>query len=220
MQIAIQIFGYLAVIGGIIIGILLYYHKQTPAIWITFVTIMSLTLSLCLGWQQNVIKDASTTEQQAAVKQEKIDLTILSLFNSDFENLMKYKQEAFMLLPNGEKINFIAREYFDFESQAKFIGIYIPNNKNTFEFLKNLPCEYKKIGSTGKILAEFSSPGIQPVNTKELKFSGRVFIYHESHLFEPQKRELYALYEKQGLSPQFRGIDYLIEKQKNQKEKH
>jgi hypothetical protein len=63
-----------------------------------------------------------------------------------------------------------------------------------------------------KTMVEMSAPGIQPVNSAELKFSGRIFIYHEYPILEAQKRELFALYEKHGLSPQFRGSEYLFSK--------
>lgn len=54
MQIVIQALGAATVVGGITIGILLYYHKQTPAVWVTFATFISLALVFCLNWQVSV----------------------------------------------------------------------------------------------------------------------------------------------------------------------
>ena len=81
MQIAIQIFGYLTVVGGIIIGILLYYHKQTPAVWVTFLTIMSLTLSLCLGWQQSITDKNHPPEKTKAKNLPDKELTLIEYVN-------------------------------------------------------------------------------------------------------------------------------------------
>jgi len=52
---AIHALGAITVVGGIAIAILLYYHRQTAVIWVTFVTIVSLVLVVCLRWQTNVL---------------------------------------------------------------------------------------------------------------------------------------------------------------------
>lgn len=212
MQIAIQTFGYLAVVGGIIIGILLYYHKETPAVWVTFLTIMSLTLSLCLGWQQSIINKKKSAEKPATEKQPEKELTLLFLFENDFTNLLRSGTDAEFEDDKGDKISFKTKEYFDFEAQSKFIGFYIPSTPKTIHILENLPNVYLRFSSKDKVVVESGGLGLQPVNTDELKFSGRVFIYHEDPILEAKKRELYALYERHGLSPQFRGSDYLFKK--------
>ncbi|RJP44360.1 MAG: hypothetical protein C4548_06080 [Desulfobacteraceae bacterium] len=97
MQIAIQIFGYLSVIGGISIGILLYYHKQTPAVWVTFFTFTSLTLSLCLNWQQSILDRNESTQSKK---------TAGYIFDIKYQNVMILP----FLLPketNNEKVNLI-----------------------------------------------------------------------------------------------------------------
>jgi hypothetical protein len=54
MEIVAQAFGALAIIGGISITILLYYHKQIPAIWATFATVVCASLMVCLMWQNYI----------------------------------------------------------------------------------------------------------------------------------------------------------------------
>jgi hypothetical protein len=66
-------------------------------------------------------------------------------------------------------------------------------------------------------MVESSGIGLQPVNTSELKFSGRIFIYHEYPLLEDQKKELFTLYKKHDLALQFRGTDYLFKKKQIEK---
>lgn len=75
MQVAIQICWALAAIGGVVVAILLYYHKQTPTVWVTFLIVVSIALAICLTWQdalwknQNrarVLSDPQTAAQQYA----------------------------------------------------------------------------------------------------------------------------------------------------------
>jgi len=54
MQIAIQACWVIAAIGAIIIAVLLYYHKETPVVWVTFILVVTLTLSICLLWQNKI----------------------------------------------------------------------------------------------------------------------------------------------------------------------
>lgn len=62
MQLAIQASIALSVIGAMIIGILLYYHKQTATVWITFTTILFIALGFCLYWQDSIWKNKNTTK--------------------------------------------------------------------------------------------------------------------------------------------------------------
>ena len=64
MEIAAQAFGALAIIGGIAVTILLSYHKQTPAVWTTFATIVCVGLMVCLMWQNSILEKETTTVSQ------------------------------------------------------------------------------------------------------------------------------------------------------------
>lgn len=46
----------LTIIGGISIGILLYYHMQTASVWVAFATCTLLILIFCLKWQYSIWK--------------------------------------------------------------------------------------------------------------------------------------------------------------------
>jgi len=162
-----------------------------------------------------LIKSAQTAKEKISKSRE--ELTLLYLFENDFNNLLRSGQDATFMDNEGLKINFKTKEYFDFEAQSKFIGFYIPSTPKTFDILLHLPETYKNLSSKDKVMVEAGAPGLQPVNINELKFSGRIFIYHEYPILEAQKRELYTLYEKHSLSPQFRGTDYLFKKKEIEK---
>lgn len=68
MQIAIQALGALSVIGVLVISILLYYHKQTASIWVTFVTIIFVALGFCLYWQASVWKNQTASSEPFSVQ--------------------------------------------------------------------------------------------------------------------------------------------------------
>jgi hypothetical protein len=162
-----------------------------------------------------IIKETKTEEIKPK-KQEK--LTLLSLFKNDFNNLLRGGEDRILTFKTGEKITIKSKIYLDFEAQNEFVGFFIPNTPETFNICVYLAEHYQTaLELKNKTMIEMSAPGLQPVNINELKFSGRVFIYHEYPIFEVQKRELYKLYEKHGLSLQFRGAEYLFKKKEIEK---
>jgi hypothetical protein len=59
MQILIKVFGALAFVGALVLTILLYYHKQTAAVWTTFATIVAVLLASSLYGQDIIWKHAA-----------------------------------------------------------------------------------------------------------------------------------------------------------------
>lgn len=146
------------------------------------------------------------------------DITLLYLFGNDFNNLLRAGEDRILTNKDGSQTTVKSKLYLDFESQTEFVGFYIPSVPETFDICIHLAEHYKTaLELKKKVMVESSSIGLQPVNTSELKFSGRVFIYHEYPLLEAQKRELFAQYKKHDLSPQFRGIGYLVKKKQIEK---
>jgi hypothetical protein len=76
MQVAIFLFSSLAVLGSIVATILMYYHRQIPAVWIIFLTIVSLTLAFYLERHQQLKMKEARSEN---VKFEKEN----NLFSED-----------------------------------------------------------------------------------------------------------------------------------------
>jgi hypothetical protein len=75
MTVWAQVFGALGVIGGIAVGVLLYYHRQTPAVWVTFTVCVLFSLWICLSWQNSInVKagesKASPQQSKAAIMQD------------------------------------------------------------------------------------------------------------------------------------------------------
>lgn len=141
------------------------------------------------------------------------EITLLYLFENDFNNLLRHGGDGFITHNNSSQTTIKTKLYLDFESQNKFVGFFIPSTPETFNICVVLAEQYKiAFELENKLMVEMSGPGERPVNISELNFSGRIFIYHEYPLLETQKRELLVIYEKQEVSPQFRGGDYLFKK--------
>jgi len=62
MAVWAQVFGALGVIGGIAVAVLLYYHRQTAVVWVTFTVWMLLGLWICLSWQNSINIKAAASE--------------------------------------------------------------------------------------------------------------------------------------------------------------
>ncbi|GFO63167.1 hypothetical protein GMPD_10860 [Geomonas paludis] len=56
--------------------------------------------------------------------------------------------------------------------------------------------------------------GLHPVENNDLKFTGRVFVYHTGTLFSSQKERLINEYKKKNLYLQLRGFDYWHDRNK------
>ena len=138
--------------------------------------------------------------------------TLHDFFKTDFNNLLRFTAPLKFVLKDKEPINFEAQIYADFDAQSIFLGFYIPQSPDTYNICEFLSKNYKNILvelQTKQVAVEARSPGDRPVELKDLKFSGRVFVYHEYPLFASQIEKLTALYKSNSLSPQFRGVDYV-----------
>ena len=159
-------------------------------------------------------KDVNKTTTIKKTDKKVEDITLLYLFENDFDNLLRSGEDRILTNEQtGSEITIKSSLHLDFEAQNKFVSFYIPPTPETFYICTHLAEYYKTaLKMTKKVEVEGGAIGLQPVHSSELKFSGRIFIYHECSLFEIQKRELFELYQKQGLSLQFRGPEYLFEK--------
>lgn len=168
--------------------------------------------------EKNTQTDVDKTTIDTKTNKKAEEITLLYLFENDFNNLLRAGEDRILTGKDGSQTTIKSKLYLDFESQTKFVGFYIPSVPDTFDICTHLAERYKTaLELTKSVMVEASAIGLQPVNTSELKFSGRVFIYHEYPLLEAQKRELFTLYATHDLSPQFRDAGYLFKKKQIEK---
>ena len=145
------------------------------------------------------------------------EMTLLSLYDEDFNDLFRVNEDRIIKSMDGTTVLINSKAYLDFEAQTKFIGFYIPSTPLTYDICVNLADTYKTaLEMSERNILEASKPGVQPTTNRELRFSGRVFIYHEYPILAAQKRKLFSSFESRGLSIQFRGQDYLFGRKKGE----
>jgi hypothetical protein len=112
----------------------------------------------------------------------------------------------------GQKLLLFYNVYSDVSAYTKFIAFYISHSAfslTAIEFIAaNMPRYFSDIESMYGVMkgqGEMSS-----TNTRELTFSGRVYIYHEDDLTISHLARLTELFKGHGANVQFRGSDYIM----------
>ncbi len=115
------------------------------------------------------------------------------------------------------------RLFQDFTTNTEFIAVFVPSfsdvrlSEMTVPFLEHLKSDIiesrmalrEQIGTGGSI------PGSPMTYSKDLSFSGRVFIYTMNDLDPVQIGELVSSYRRDGLNLEIRGSDYLFIKSRH-----
>jgi hypothetical protein len=108
------------------------------------------------------------------------------------------------------------RLYPDFNGNAYFVSIFVPMtqdarvNAKVYDLIKWLRDEILPFGDDLRksIGVGMSKPGVPYTWAKDMKFSGRVFIYTMEPLTIVQLGELTSWYAAKGMALQIRGQDY------------
>jgi hypothetical protein len=141
--------------------------------------------------------------------------TLHDLYMADCKPAEGFQLRGTRMLTENDKPAYEV-EYFicaDLISRSKYIHFFLPDSDYTFSACKFLPSVYRDImeKDSGMLPSIYQQrPGEREESAADLKDSGRVFVYHESYLLPSRIDELTQEYKKVGLSPQFRGRDYLI----------
>ena len=143
--------------------------------------------------------------------------TLFELFKSDFSNLAKLSNEVTATIGNTDGtfaynilVNFSI--YFDFNANSKFYSFYIPKSPDSqsFNFCTHLAKEYPNIINkvSESVTTSTKDPGGPLISSRDLVFSGRIYLYHEDEMTLKQRAELEDLFKASGASVIFRGLDY------------
>jgi hypothetical protein len=157
--------------------------------------------------QDNIVNNSNQEIQQTK--------TLYELFLTDFHKTriqgkyyLKHKQDFIY------EIEYLL--WADFDTKTIFYSIFLPKSDTTYDACLFLIPKYNEIlqGNIKSLLRGmiYHAPGSKEESYADLIFSGRVYIYHETYLLPDKINTLLEEYNKQDLSPQFRGRDYLIMK--------
>src|SRR5215216_4771624 len=139
--------------------------------------------------------------------------TLHDFFTTDFiQSYSKIVGEQYLTFKDGSSIRIEFNLYFDVPTKTQFVAYYIPESPLTHRACEYLSKEYKETLSLleKRFAIEWGSQGERPMESKGIRFTGRVFLYHESSLFASETDALRKLYNARGLDPQFRGASYVL----------
>lgn len=145
--------------------------------------------------------------------------TLEDLFKADFSDVMNYQtnfsiKNVAHILELQVDVNF--RMFYDFRSNIYFVSIFIPNLKdaraiddiqNIIQYIAGIvktKCDEMK----NNIVVMTGMPGSPMSDSRNMTFSGRVFIYTENALSVIQIGEITKFYQEKGMFIQIRGNDY------------
>lgn len=140
--------------------------------------------------------------------------TLRKLFDTDFDNFAKFNHDGELHAKSEDgniiKIKIAYSVYMDFASKSRFIGIYIASSPATYHACKELPTFYHEIlEEADGIEVNVQKPGDSSTeHSKELTFTGKIYVYYEDDLTLEQLGSLEALFKSKNLLPQFRGQRY------------
>ena len=132
--------------------------------------------------------------------------TLRQYFDTDFKLLAA--QHEWPVTSGRQQIHVIARAHYDFNAGVKFVSFYVPAVPNTLavlvELLKKVPVLFSNIEGMVEVHIGWSGSD-EREQAKDLKFSGRVFIYSEVDLELSESRKLDEIAAASSMSVRLRG---------------
>lgn len=143
--------------------------------------------------------------------------TVLSLFMTDFKGKgsgggisLSSDGRDDLTLKNDAKLRIFFQVNEDYGNRSKFLSFYIQSSPQTYEAIELLAATYRKYLNATIKVEEGGVASSSVTKTRELVFTGRVFIYHEDTLSLSELGKLSDLYQSHGLSPKFLTTPYAL----------
>jgi len=144
-------------------------------------------------------------------------LTLELLFTNDFPNTMKATTPTpfvtFNWKNDGSSTAIKAQSYWDVGARAQFVGFFIPSSSHTYEICRALSEDINRfLKQMSKVNISVRTPD-QSQLLNEIKFTGRVFLYHESDMTIKERAAIIDYYKAKQLDVEFMGSQYLLNMQ-------
>lgn len=143
--------------------------------------------------------------------EEKIP-TLHDLFVTDFERFLSLGvQPEVERLVDKTKMKIEFRVHLDFLSKSKFTSAYIPACPMTYDICVKVAMQHQELlnlAEGGLVVNSLDPADATEERSKDLTFTGKVFIYHEMPMTLQQLGDLEKSYQEKGLTVQFRGLSY------------
>jgi len=138
--------------------------------------------------------------------------TLREYFDTDFTRVLNSAQPV-QWQHGGAAGQMPARIHFDFDSNAKFLSCYLPTDACHGEVCNGLVDQVNELLTIGDGLeVQMGLPGERLRNSRELRFAGRLFIYHETDIDETVQNAVRTRGNQQNVLVQFRGPRFAVER--------
>lgn len=138
--------------------------------------------------------------------------TLRDFYNTDFVRVMSVGGALQMETPTGRR-ELHARVHYDFVANAKYLSVYLPADASTegvCAALVEQATELAEMGSGVEVL--MALPGELAMARSELRFAGRLFLYHEGTLPDGAVERLRSYGREHGVAMQFRGPAFAVQR--------
>jgi hypothetical protein len=134
--------------------------------------------------------------------------TLREYFDADFNSVLNVAN-TFQLKSDGNTIECIGRVHFDFNSNTKYISCFLPECDNPVGLCVGILKSLDQILSMADdVEVQSMLPGEKPMTSKDLLFSGRVFIYSESAIENSLLEKLQGEAKANGVMLQNRSVTF------------
>lgn len=144
-------------------------------------------------------------------------LTLYSLYLDDFQGPERLglgfsEKNNLTRHPTGIRIPYEYRIIYDSAALAKYIAFYLKTDSDLVGVCAAIADRYMDLAPPLMSLGVDSKSGgdVDFIRSKNVKFNGRIYIYHEATLTLQEKAALDTLYESRSLVLTLRGMDYLV----------
>jgi hypothetical protein len=143
--------------------------------------------------------------------------TLREYFDTDFQNILNVGNT--LTTSNAtEKIDILTRVHQDFDSNTKYLSFFIPETKDCLNVLVGLVNILDKILAISEGVEVLSGlPGEKLVNSKDLQFSGKIFVYSETDIPEDKLEALQNELRQKNIYLQYRGPRFAIKRSEIEK---
>lgn len=134
--------------------------------------------------------------------------TLREYFDTDFTRVLNHTQVAQWRV-GGEEGDAPVRVHLDFDSNATFLSCYLPAAACREEVIEAVLREVEGWLTAGNgVEVQTGFPGERPRTSTELRFAGRLFIYHEGEIDDARQTVVRSGALARGINVQFRGPQF------------
>ena len=138
--------------------------------------------------------------------------TLREYFDTDFSKVLNIANSLKLRGMDFDDEIFV-KVHMDFDSNTKYLSVYIPANSSHQNICKGILQNLDPLLAIGNSTAiQTKLPGERLMDSKDLNFSGRIFVYSENETSEAEIDELERFAKEKNLALQYRSPEFSKER--------